>query len=82
HSAVTLDQGRAYPHSAALRLPRLHVGRHAPPSALRAFVVPTIGPTYRVLNGLIHGLLRRPSWPRPLPGTVQSTQVQPIAEAQ
>lgn len=81
-SAVTLDQGRTGLHSDALRLPRLHISRHTPPSALRAAVVPTIGPTYRLLNGLIRGLLRRRNWPRPLPGTVQSTGMQPLAEAQ
>jgi peptidoglycan/xylan/chitin deacetylase (PgdA/CDA1 family) len=76
-TAVTLDQGRARPGADPLLLPRLHVGRHTPPAALRAFVVPTIGPTYRLINFVIRGMLGRRTWPRPDPRTTQSTATLP-----
>ncbi len=77
NSAVTVDQGRAYPTGDPFRLPRLHISRHTPPAVLRAALVPTIGPTYRLLNMLIRGLLRRRTWPRPPPSMVQSTGLRP-----
>lgn len=72
-TAVTLDQGRALPTTDPLRIPRLHVGNNATPATIRAFTVPTIGPTYRLTNLLIRGMLRRRTWPRPDPASTQSS---------
>ena len=75
--AATIDQGRAQPDSYPLRLPRLHVGTNTTPAVMRAFVVPTIGPVYRLINVVIRGLLRRKTWPRPSPDDIQSTESLP-----
>jgi peptidoglycan/xylan/chitin deacetylase (PgdA/CDA1 family) len=73
-TATTIDQGRAGRRADPLRLPRLHVGGNTTPDVLRAFTVPTIGPTYRLINIAIHGVLGRKTWPRPDPRAIQSTQ--------
>lgn len=79
-TAVTIDQGRARLGDDPFRLPRLHVGSNTTPADMRAFIVPTIGPTYRLANLIIKGLLRRKTWPRPSPIHIQSTRSLPYTE--
>ena len=76
-SAVTIDQGRASRGDDLFRLPRLHVGNNATPDVIRAFVVPTISPTYKLVNLLMHRVLRKSTWPRPSAQQIQSTQSVP-----
>lgn len=76
-SAVTVDQGRAGLRSDPFRLPRFLVSGNAGPEAIRAFTVPAIGPTYRLINWTIKNLLGRKGWPRRKPGEIQSTQSLP-----
>ncbi len=80
-TAVTMDQGRAGRTDDPWRLPRLYVGRNTSPATMRAFVVPTIGPTYRLLNLIIRRLPGRGRWPCPAPGTIQSTETVPGPDA-
>jgi peptidoglycan/xylan/chitin deacetylase (PgdA/CDA1 family) len=79
-SATTLDQGRAGRRADPLRLPRLHVGPNTTPTVLRAFTVPTVGPTYQLINLAIRGVLGRKTWPRPNPAHIDSTQTLPLPE--
>ncbi|MEP6776137.1 MAG: polysaccharide deacetylase family protein, partial [Chloroflexota bacterium] len=72
-TATTVDQGRAHANSDPLRLPRILVSDNTTPAMMRAFVVPTIAPTYSVLNFVIKRVLGRKNWPRRKPGDVQST---------
>jgi peptidoglycan/xylan/chitin deacetylase (PgdA/CDA1 family) len=72
-TAVTIDQGRAGLQDDPFRLRRLHVGGNTTPAVLRAFIVPTIGPAYRIINAVIRGLLGRKTWPRPSPDAIDST---------
>ena len=66
-SAVTIDQGRAGTKADLLILPRLFVGRNTSPAVFRAFTVPLIGPTYRLINWVIRDLRGQHSWPTPQP---------------
>jgi peptidoglycan/xylan/chitin deacetylase (PgdA/CDA1 family) len=79
-TATTLDQGRAGREDDPLRLPRLHVGLNTTPAVLRAFTVPAVGPTYRLINFAIRGVLGRKTWPRPDPAHIDSTQTVPLVE--
>lgn len=77
-NATTVDQGRATRTSDLLRLPRLLVSNNTRPEIMKAFVMPTIGPAYRVINLVYRGLLGRKRWPRRMPGEVQSTDTLPV----
>lgn len=79
-SATTLDQGRAGRGADPLRLPRLHVGPNTTPTVLRAFSVPTVGPTYQLINLGIRRVLGRTTWPRPNPAYIDSTQSVPLPD--
>lgn len=79
-SATTIDQGRAGHRHDPFRLPRLHVGGNTTPAILRAYTVPTAGPTYRLINAAIHVLLGRKTWPRPHPEEIQSTRTRPLPD--
>ncbi len=79
-TATTLDQGRAGRGADPLRLPRLHVGPNTTPAVLRAFTAPTVGPTYRLINLAICGVLGRKTWPRPNPAYVDSTHAVPLPD--
>ncbi len=72
-TATTVDQGRAHLNGDLLRLPRILVSDNTTPAMMRAFVVPTIGPTYTLLNFVIKRVLGHKNWPRRKPGDVQSS---------
>ena len=72
-TATTVDQGRAHANSDPLRLPRILVSNNTTPAMIRAFVVPTMGPTYSLINFVIKRMLGRKNWPRRKPGDVQSS---------
>jgi peptidoglycan/xylan/chitin deacetylase (PgdA/CDA1 family) len=72
-TATTVDQGQAHTNGDPLRLPRILVSNNTTPAMMRAFVVPSIGPAYSVINFAIKRLLGRKKWPRRKPGDVQST---------
>lgn len=74
NTATTIDQGRASLVTDPFRLPRFHVGRNTTPAILKAYTVPTIGPTYRLVNIVIRRLMGRKTWPRPDWRQIQSTQ--------
>jgi peptidoglycan/xylan/chitin deacetylase (PgdA/CDA1 family) len=72
-TATTVDQGRAHVSGDPLRLPRILVSNNTTPAMMRAFVVPSIGPTYSAINFVIKRVLGRRNWPRRKPGDVQSS---------
>ena len=72
-AAVTVDQGRATLKSSRYELPRFLVSGNTTPSMLRAFVVPTVGPAYRVVSLVFKRVLGRKRWPRRAPGEIDST---------
>ena len=77
-NATTIDQGRVTGGTDPFLLPRLHVGENTTPAVLRAFTVPTIGPAYMLINGVIRGVLGRERWPRPYPADIQSSETVPL----
>jgi len=79
-TAVTVNQGRATLDSDRFTLPRLLVSNNTAPDIMRAFVTPTIGPAYKLLNVVIKRILRKRRWPRRNPGEIDSTQSVPSAD--
>ncbi len=72
-TGTTIDQGRASPRSDMHRLPRLLVSNNTLVPVLRAFMVPSIGPAYRLVNIVIRKAMGKKNWPRRQPGEVDST---------
>jgi hypothetical protein len=72
-AAVTVDQGRATLKSDRFALPRFLVSGNTTPAMMRALVVPTVGPAYRLINFVFKRILGRKRWPRRAPGEIDST---------
>ena len=78
-TAVTVDQGRATLNSNPFTLPRLLVSGNTTPTMMKAFVAPTIGPAYKLINFAFKRILGRKQWPRRAPGEIDSTGSEPVA---
>jgi peptidoglycan/xylan/chitin deacetylase (PgdA/CDA1 family) len=78
-TAVTIDQGRATLYSDPFTLPRLLVSGNTTPAMMKAFVSPTIGPAYKLINFAFKRVLGRKRWPRRAPGEIDSTGSEPMA---
>jgi len=77
-AAVTVDQGRATLHSDPFTLPRLLVSNNTTPAMMKAFVAPTIGLAYKLINFVFKRILRRKRWPRRAPDEIDSTGSEPM----
>jgi peptidoglycan/xylan/chitin deacetylase (PgdA/CDA1 family) len=78
-TAVTVNQGRATLHSDPFTLPRLLVSNNTTPVMMKAFVAPTIGPAYKLINLVFKRILGRRRWPRRAPGEIDSTGSEAMA---
>ncbi len=77
-TAVTVDQDRATLRSDPFTLPRLLVSGNTTPTMMKAFVAPTIGPAYKLINFAFKRILRRRRWPRRAPGEIDSMGSEPM----